>query len=345
MSYVSIKERLIYLSEKCIDMYKCKVKNITNNRNWKTYQRITTGFSNDLKYLVTDSSDKKYLIRISQSSLNNKKMMEKRFLDSIRELNFNKTICYECSLFNNNKNIFSLYSWVDGEILKNKISKMSYQDKYVFGIQAGKILKKMHSVNIDNKDNISIVQIRSRRAKKMLLYMNSKIKISNDNLLINFINDNISNLYNFEPKYIHHDFHLGNLVLNNGAIGVIDFDKTIVEDPILDLVKLQIFDVEDGSDFCMGVLDGYFNNDIPNHFWIRYAVLTAYNCITLSLWASSKGLSEVLKINKIIKNLLNEYNNFENYIPNWYYNKAIKNNANQFNFNKEFTIEIDETNN
>lgn len=326
-------------------MVKSVVKNITNNRNWKTYQRVTKGFSDDLKYLAIDNNDNKYFIRICSSNWKNKKLMEKRFLDRLQEFNFKKTICYECGLFNNGENVFSLYSWIDGEILKDKISKMSYQDKYVLGFKAGKILKQMHNVDVDKKDKVSIQQIRSRRAKKILLYMSSKIKISNDNLIINFINDNINALYCFEPKYIHHDFHLGNLVIDSkNNIGIIDFNKTIVEDPILDLVKLQIFDVENGSDFCIGVLDGYFGNEIPSDFWIKYAVLTAYNCITLALWANSKGLGEVLKINKIIKNVLNEYNNFENNIPNWYYNKAIKNNARQFNFNKEFTIEIDDTN-
>lgn len=321
------------------------VKNITNNRNWKTYQRITKGFSSDLKYLAIDNNENKYFIRISPIVLKNKKLLEKRFLDKIRNLNFKKTICYECDVFNNGENVFSLYSWIEGDILKNNISRMSYQEKYILGVKTGKMLKEIHNIEVDKKDKVSIQQIRFRRAKKILLYMNSKIKISNDNLIINFINDNINNLYSFEPKYIHHDFHLGNLVIDNkNDIGIIDFNKSMVEDPILDLVKLQIFDIEDGSDFCMGVLDGYFGNNIPNDFWIKYAVLTAYNCITLALWANSKGLSEILKINKIIKNVLREYNNFENSIPNWYYNKAIKNNVNQFKFNKEFTVEIDEIN-
>lgn len=317
------------------------VKLVTNNRMWKSYSKINSGYSDEIKYHVVNYKDQQYLIKISNANLFYKKQLAYRAMKKIEALPFSKPMYFDIGYFNENQNVFSIQTWVDGELLKDKITLLPPHAKYNLGMQAGISIKMVHDLPLDNKDCIPISFIRKRRAKKILLYMNSKIKISNDNLLINFINNNINKIYDFNPCYIHHDFSLNNLVINrNMKLGIIDFDKIIVEDPILDLVKIQLFDSEIAPEFCIGVLDGYFNKNIPDSFWLKYAVLTAYNCLTLVLWANSKGLSEILKVNKIIKYILKQYDNFDTLIPKWYYNIKIKPIADQFKFNKEFKIDI-----
>lgn len=322
-------------------MLNFSIKTVTNNRKWKTYSKINLGYSDEIKYHVIDYKNKEYLIKIGSSNYYDRKQLVSRMLKKIANLPFRKPLDFNCGYFNEKNNVFSIQTWLDGDVLKDKINELPQTTKYMLGKIAGSCLKMIHKIELDPKDRIPLNLIRRRRAKKMLLYMNSNTKTNYDNILINFINDNINKINEFVPCYIHHDFHLNNLIVDKDLkLGIIDFDKAIVEDPILDLVKIQMYDVNVNYQFCLGVLNGYFDKNIPNDFWLKYAVLTAYNCLTLSLWANNKGFSEILKVNKIVENILKEYDNFNNLIPNWYYKIVIKPNADQFKFNKEFQIEL-----
>ncbi len=324
-------------------MLNSPIKTITNNRKWRTYSKINLGYSDEIKYHVINYKNEEYLIKIGSYNNFPRKQLVYRLLKKISNLPFKKPQNFDYGYFNEKNNVFSIQSWIDGEVLKDKINLLPQTTKYMLGKIAGSSLNMIHKIKLDEKDCVPINLIRRRRAKKMLLYMNSKMKTGYDNILINFINDNINKINDFVPCYIHHDFHLNNMIIDKDLkFGIIDFDKATVEDPILDLVKIQMYDVDISYEFCLGVLKGYFDKNIPNTFWLKYAVLTAYNCLSLSLWANSKGLSEILKVNRIVKGVLKQYDNFNNFIPHWYYRLAIKPNAEQFKFNKEFKIDITE---
>lgn len=98
-------------------------------------------------------------------------------------------------------------------------------------------------------------------------YEESNVRIENDEIAIKYVKDNIKNIWTKEPVYMHGDFHPGNLIyMNDGSIGVIDFNRWEVGDPYEEFYKLDSFGIELSVPYCIGQVDAYFDDDIPLDF-------------------------------------------------------------------------------
>ena len=70
--------------------------------------------------------------------------------------------------------------------------------------------------------------------------------------------------------------------------------------------------------FETGLINGYFNNQIPNDFFKILALYAAESLISHLPWAMTFGKEEVETALKVTKSTLLWYDNFTREIPTWY---------------------------
>lgn len=65
--------------------------------------------------------------------------------------------------------------------------------------------------------------------------------------------------------FCHGDYHLGNMIVQDGRVGVIDFDRSGAGDPY-DELKPFCWNVMQSEYFETGLINGYFEEKIPGNF-------------------------------------------------------------------------------
>ena len=105
--------------------------------------------------------------------------------------------------------------------------------------------------------------------------------------------------------------------MNGGKIGVIDFEKNKISDPYDDL-KPFMWNVFVSEYFQTGLINGYFDNNIPEDFFPILAVYAVENMVSFLPWAATIGGDNLETGYKIISSTMEWYDNMTLTIPKWY---------------------------
>ena len=154
---------------------------------------------------------------------------------------------------------------------------------------------------------------------KLDKYINSDVKIENDEAIVNYIKNNIDSIWSVSPTLCHCDFHPGNLIyMPNKEIGVIDFNRWEITDPYEEFYKLSSFGVEASIPYCVGQIESYFDGDIPIGFWKALKVYAAWAALYSIAWASKFGEEEISKMIGRATRMINDYDGLTLDIPKWF---------------------------
>ncbi|KAM9984034.1 hypothetical protein ACTFIY_000764 [Dictyostelium cf. discoideum] len=304
------------------------------------------------------------LLRISESNLFKEKNIEFSMIKIFNsvllndngheklEVEMSKPI--EIGLCNKEKNVWMLLTWIEGEDFNDSIFNESIENQYRLGLNAGKLLKRFHliplsSITNDNNNDTTTQPppppiINGDRLEKRLEVIsrfekdiNCKFRFENDQCIIDYCKLNLEkvvkineNLQNSKLVLKHNDFHFGNMILiknNNGnsKLGIIDFNRSQFGYGYQEFQKIQFFNVELSIPFCVGQIDGYFNNKAPpSDFWYSFTTFVATSCLGAIVWAESINDHQIELMKERCKIILNHFDNFNLIIPKWYTN--FKNN-------------------
>lgn len=106
--------------------------------------------------------------------------------------------------------------------------------------------------------------------------------------------------------------------MENGEIGVIDFNRWEVGDPYEEFYKLESFAIELSVPYCIGQIQSYFNDDIPEDFWRILAVYVAHASLFLIKWAEKFGRTDIDAMVERCKVAFEDYDYFRRATPVWY---------------------------
>ena len=112
--------------------------------------------------------------------------------------------------------------------------------------------------------------------------------------------------------------------MNDGRIGVIDFNRWEVGDPYEEFYKLEGFGIEVSISYSIGQIDAYFDDDIPDDFWITNTVYVAQASLFSIKWAEKFGQEEIDGMVKRARTSFGNYDDFRLNIPKWYTNEYRK---------------------
>lgn len=138
---------------------------------------------------------------------------------------------------------------IAGRNLEQNWSSLSEKDRGLLSYQAGQLLAKIHSIEMNNFGEISMSGP-FLKTNRWVEYLRHTLNYHlNEAMELNLFNLDIKRqLFDFfeskadlfdtvkVPKLVHGDFHLGNLLFSNQNItGVLDFEWSCAGDPLFDI--------------------------------------------------------------------------------------------------------------
>ena len=209
----------------------------------------------------------------------------------------------------------NLYVWLDGENLRSFLHNKTEISCYEYGIKSSKLLKKLHEVNVSNV--VARFNVDNYITDILAILRSNECILKYKNLWLDLIVENADILkIKKKDSIIHFDFKPKNIMVSNDKLLLIDFDSFSIGNPWFDFYDKGLAIYKERQAFNKGVIDGYFNNNIPNDFWMFLKIISICTMIQMSAWSINKMKQDY--IFSIEKHLLKSYSDDSNNIPKWY---------------------------
>jgi len=284
--------------------------------NYVSKEPINKGWSSDKKYCVTDNDGKKYLLRVSDISQLETKKSESEMMKKVAAKGV--PMCLPLEFGTNDEGVFSVQSYIDGEDAEQLMDSLSEKTQYSYGLDAGKYLRLIHSITAPK--NIEDWETRFNRKidVKIKKYTECPLKYENGQLFIDYINKNRHLLKNRPQCYQHGDYHVGNMMIGKDKkLYIIDFNRNDYGDPWEEFNRI-VWCAQSAPFFATGMVDGYFDANVPLEFWRLLALYISSNTLSSLYWAIPFGQGEIDTMTNQAKEVLSWYDGMTRVVPRWY---------------------------
>lgn len=281
-----------------------------------TKNLINKGWSRDKKYCMTDENGTRYLLRVSDISEYDAKKAEFEMMRQVSALGV--PMCQPIEFGVCDEGVFSLQSWIDGDDAEEVIPALSDTEQYVYGLEAGRILKKIHSIPAPSSQEDWEARFNRKMDYKIQKYNECPIKYENGQAFIDYINENRYLLKDRLQTYQHGDYHIGNMMIGRDKkLYIIDFNRNDFGDPWEEFNRI-VWCAQKSPLFASGMVNGYFGNDVPLEFWKLLALYISSNTLSSVPWAIPFGEEQIRVMANQAKEVLEWYDNMKNPVPAWY---------------------------
>jgi aminoglycoside phosphotransferase (APT) family kinase protein len=196
--------------------------------------------------------------------------------------------------------------------------------QYETGLEAGRLMRQLHALEPQQSNGEWWTFYEAKMKRRLNALYDLSEPIIKQDLLVSFIEQNIDLVRDRPLAFQHGDFHVGNMLINDNGIALIDFDRSSMADPY-DEFKPFVWNVQISPWFESGMVNGYFNDDIPSDFFPILALYAAESLISHIPWAMKYGETELHVAHQVAKDVLTWYDDFKRVIPRWYHAKPPKN--------------------
>ena len=276
---------------------------------------ITKGWSEDKKYCVTTEDGTKYLLRITPLSRYETRKSLFAMLESVAALNI--PMCVPVEFGTCDDGVYSLQGWIDGEDLEAALPLLSETEQYVLGLKSGEIARKMHTIPAPETQEEWASRFNRKTDMKIKKYHECGLRFEGDEYVIAYIEQNRHLLANRPQCFQHGDYHVGNMMLANGELKIIDFDRYDFGDPWEEFNRI-VWSAAASPHFATGQLRGYFGGEPPLAFFKLLAFYIASNTLSSIYWAVPFGPSDLDTMMKQAQDVLMWFDNMNNPVPTWY---------------------------
>ncbi|MBQ6603556.1 MAG: phosphotransferase [Eubacterium sp.] len=282
---------------------------------------ILKGWSDDKKYCITDENGERFFLRISDISQYDKKQSEFMMMQRVASLEIPMCLPIEFGICK--EGVYSVHSWIDGESAEDLIQLLSHREQYNYGLEAGRILRKIHSIPAPDSQEDWAVRFNRKIDTKIRNYGRCPVKYSKGQAFIDCINANRHLLSGRPQTYQHGDYHIGNMMIDrNRVLYIIDFNRNDYGDPWEEFNRI-VWCAQKSSCFASGMVDGYFDNDVPVDFWKLLALYISSNTLSSVYWAIPYGEAEVNTMLNQAEEVLTWFDDMTNTVPTWYMNGMV----------------------
>ena len=278
---------------------------------------IDKGWSGDQKYCATTAGGQKYLLRISSIDRLERKRREYEKMNEVAQLGI--PMCMPVEFGTCDEGAYSIQSWIDGADAESLVVAMGEREQYRYGLDAGRILAKIHTipapVDVPNWES----RFNAKIDRKIAMYENCELKYeSGGEAFLQYIAENRHLLHGRPQSYQHGDYHIGNMMIDhNGVLTIIDFDRDDFGDPWEEFNRI-VWCAQAAPAFASGMVDGYFDGDIPEAFWKLLALYISSNTLSSLPWAIPFGEEEIQVMRNQAAEVLQWYDGMKNVVPAWY---------------------------
>jgi aminoglycoside phosphotransferase (APT) family kinase protein len=276
---------------------------------------VCKGWSEDKKYCVTNEGGTKYLLRITPAERFETRKSLFAMLKQVDALGI--PMCRPVDFGRCTDGVYSLQTWIDGDDLETVLPLFSETEQYVLGLKSGEIARKMHSLPAPENQEEWETRFNRKTDMKIKKYHACGLRFDGDEYVLAYIEQN-RHLLKIRPQCFQHgDYHVGNMMLENGELKIIDFDRYDFGDPWEEFNRI-VWSAAASPHFATGQLRGYFGGEPPLEFFKLLAFYISSNTLSSIYWAAPFGTSDLDTMMKQAKDVLAWFNNMNNPIPTWY---------------------------
>lgn len=277
---------------------------------------IDKGWSGDKKYCVVDKDGNKYLFRVSPIEQYDCKKSEFDLMRKVSALEV--SMCKPLEFGTCDEGVYSIQTWIDGVDAEENLPLLTSKEQYDYGFEAGKMLKKIHTIPAPEDIEDWEMFFNRKADRKIKKYDECPIKYENGQAFIDYINNHRYLLKGRPSTYQHGDYHIGNMMIGNDKqLYIIDFNRNDFGDPWEEFNRI-VWSAEASPLFATGMVNGYFDNNVPSKFWELLALYISSNTLSSLPWAIPFGDEEIEVIINQAENVLHWYDNMRKTIPSWY---------------------------
>ena len=277
---------------------------------------IQKGWSGDQKFKVKTIDGLDYLLRISPTDRLERRRLEFEQMKAIASLGIPMCLPIEFGLCH--EGVYTIQTWINGSDASELIQAMPVSAQYRYGQDAGRILARIHSIPAPAETPKWEEHYSAKIDRKIDMYNSCGLKYDNDLPFLCYLRENRHLLKDRQQSLQHGDYHIGNMMIDhNGKLVIIDFDREDYGDPWEEFNRI-FWSAQASPAFASGMVNGYFNDQIPLVFWKLLALYCCNNIIGSLPWAIPFGEEEIQVMRNQARTLLEWYDNMTKVIPSWY---------------------------
>lgn len=279
-------------------------------------EAVDAGWSDDQKFRVTTADGSHYLLRISPQRRSARAKATFRHMQNAAALGI--PMCEPVEIGECDEGIYALHRWVIGKDAESVLPEITEDAQYTYGLDAGRILKILHSLPAPPDAEDWALRFGGKIDRKIAMYTACPLKYEGGEAFLRHIEKSRHLLSNRPQCYQHGDYHVGNMMIDgNGILTVIDFEKDDWGDPWEEFNRI-VWCAQLSPAFASGMVDGYFDGEVPMDFWNLLALYICSNTLGSLPWAIPFGETEITTMRNQAAEVLQWYDHFGTIVPNWY---------------------------
>ena len=281
-----------------------------------TKELINKGWSEDKKYCVTDRQGNKFLLRVSPIEQYDRKKKEYDLMRQVAALGV--PMCVPLKFGISEEGVYAVQTWIEGVDAEENAHTLSGDAQYAYGFEAGRILKMIHQIPAPEGTEDWEIYFNRKADYKIKKYEECPIKYDDGQAFVDYINTHRHLLRGRPRTYQHGDYHIGNMMIGmDKKLYIIDFNRNDFGDPWEEFNRI-VWCAQAAPLFATGMVNGYFDNEVPMTFWELLAVYISSNTLSSVPWAIPFGEEQVQVMINQAKDVLRWYDNMKNPVPIWY---------------------------
>ena len=281
-------------------------------------ERVDRGWSADRKFRAVDGDGRVYFLRISPEEQVENRKLQFRHMELVHGLGVR--VCEPVEFGLCEEGCYTLLGWIDGRDAEGVLPELTGEQRHRYGLQAGQMLRTIHTLPAPFEAAPWAVRYGRKLDAKIAGYENYPLKYEKGGLFLDLLGRERHLVEDRPMVWQHGDFHCGNLMFDEKMrLTVIDFDREDIGDPWYEFNRI-VWDVRVGAEFAKGLVDGYFDGDVPEEFWRVLRLYLCQNMLSSLPWAATFGETEIRTALENGERVLGWYDDLREIVPNWYQN-------------------------
>lgn len=278
-------------------------------------EEVRAGWSGDRKYHAWDDGGQEFFLRLSQPEKWEK--AQSAFALQEKAFQLGLPVSEPIELAQEDGQVRFVERWLSGQMAKDALPTLPQEEQYRLGREAGEILRALHTIPAPAETEDWESRFNKKIDQKIRLYRDCPYKYENGETFLTFLQANRQLLHGRPQCLLHGDYHTGNIMVWEGRLYVIDFDRPKTGDPWMEFNRI-VWSAQLSPAFARGTVDGYFDGAPPLAFWKLLALYIANNTLGSLPWAVPFGEEQMDIMREQAAQVLDWYDGMENPVPRWY---------------------------